>query len=357
MDKERDNLRLALSYAMDSGQSELLLRLIGAAFWLWWLRGPWSEGQKWVEIALAAASFKPTVLKAKALMALGLFSFSQSDYSKSQKFFEESILIWESLEDELWYIFSTTMLGYILHHQKQHSASDVLRNALQMAREMNDKWLLALCLLTLGEHEFYNGNLTGGRSMMNESLELIHTLGDHMIRGDVFNQLGEIADAEHDYSNALRWYKDGLAIAREVGDMDSVINLEFNMGRISQVSNENDQAVHLFMDVLQESLRIGRKSMVTAALSGLAVVAHARGDLERAVRLFYASNSLYENLSSKILIDPADHVWLDEHFTAARAQLGEEKYSALGEEGKKMTLEQAVNYALEGIKNNGISHP
>jgi predicted ATPase len=346
MDRERDNLRMDLNYAINSGQSETALQLIGSAFWVWWMLGPWSEGQRWVETVLSTASFKPTASKAKALLALGLFHFSQSDYLKSQKILEQSIVIWDSLEDKLWYVLANTMLGYVLHRQKQPSASDVLRNAVQMAREMNDKWLLALCLLPLGQYEFYNGNLTEGRSMTEESLALIHTLGDHMMRGDVLGQLGEIADVEQDYPNALRWYTEGLAVARDAGDMDTVTNLEFDMGRIFQICGEDDQAVHLFKDVLQTSIQVGKKSMVTAALAGLGVVSQARGDLERSIRLIAASESLYDNLSKSVNANPMDRVWLDEHVAAARAQLGEEKYSALSEEGKKMTVEQAVIYAL-----------
>jgi tetratricopeptide (TPR) repeat protein len=347
MDQERDNLRVDLSYAINSGQSEAALRLIGSAFWVWWLLGPWSEGQRWVETVLSIASFEPTAPKAKALLALGLFHFSQSDYLKSQKFLEQSILLWEGLEDKLWYVFALTMLGYVLHRQKQPFASDVLRNALRMARQVNDKWLLAACLLSLGQHEFYNGNLTEGRSMTEESLELIHTLGDHMIRGDVLGQLGEIADVEQDYPNALRWYKDGLAVARETGDMDTVTNLEFDMGRVFQISGDNDRAAQLFTEVLQDSLRIGKKSIVTGALLGLGVVAQARGDSERAVRLIAASDALYDNINSRVLMDPMDQAWLDEHMAAARADLGEEKFAALCTEGRKMTVEQAISYALE----------
>lgn len=354
MDEERDNLRLALQYAIDCKRSESALRLIGATFSAWWILGPWSEGQRWIETVLAVASCKPSAPRSKALMALGLFFFLQTDYLNSQKFLEQSIVIWESLENKFWYVFATAILGFVLHRSNQPSASRVLREAVEMARVVNDKWLLAICLQTFGQHEFYQGNLSMGRAMTEESLELIHALGDHMIRGDVLGQLGEIADAEHDYPNALHWYQEGLAVARETGDMDTVTNLELDTGRVFQISGENDHAAYLFKDVLQVGLHIGKKSTVTGALLGLGVVAQARGDAERAVRLIAAGESLYDRLNSRVLMDPMDQAWLDEHIEAARADLGEEKFLTVREEGKSMTVEQAVSYALEN--NPSLRH-
>jgi predicted ATPase/DNA-binding XRE family transcriptional regulator len=349
MDKERDNLRAALGYAIDSGQSESALRLFGATFWVWFIRGPWSEGQRWAEAILAEASDEPAALRARALMALGLLLTAQSDYLEAHKLLEQSVDIWRKLDDKWWLAFAITILGYCFLRESQ-PAHDLLREGLRLAREVDDKWLLALCLHLLSENELYQGNLTDARTMAEESLGLIRDLGDHMIRSVVLNILGEVADAEQDYPRALHWYEEGLAVAREIGDMDEVTNLEFNMGRVLQVSGNNDQAAHLFTETLQESVRSGKKSTLIGALAGLGIVAQARGDSRRAVRLLQASESLFDDLSRRIFIDPMERAWSERHLAAARAQLGEESFLAMRKEGREMTLEQVIQYALEGAK-------
>jgi hypothetical protein len=130
--------------------------------------------------------------------------------------------------------------------------------------------------------------------------------------------------------------------------MDEVTNLEFNMGRVLQVSGNNDQAAHLFTDTLQESVRSGKKSTLIEALAGLGIVAQARGDPGRAVRLLQASESLFDDLNRRIFIDPMERAWSERHLAAARAQLGDERFLAMRKEGREMTLEQVIQYALEG---------
>ena len=65
----------------------------------------------------------------------------------------------------------------------------------------------------------------------------------------------------------------------------------------------------------------------------------------RAARLFGAAESLYIPLRFEMSAkERAEH---DQAVAAARAALGEEAFAAAWEEGKRMTLEQVVNYALD----------
>jgi hypothetical protein len=42
-----------------------------------------------------------------------------------------------------------------------------------------------------------------------------------------------------------------------------------------------------------------------------------------------------------------DHAEIDRHIQIAREQLGEERFEALSAEGRAMSIEQAIDYALE----------
>lgn len=108
------------------------------------------------------------------------------------------------------------------------------------------------------------------------------------------------------------------------------------------------------MKTLHVALLSGQKASLIEALAGLGVVAHARGDLRRAVRLLQASKSLFDKLNEKLFSNPNTRAGLEQHWAAIRAQLGEEDFSALKEEGQAMTLEQAVQYALDGGKQEVV---
>src|SRR5215204_6275239 len=53
LEAEHDNMRAALSWALERKEVEVALRLGGALGWFWWMRGYYSEGRRWLEDALA----------------------------------------------------------------------------------------------------------------------------------------------------------------------------------------------------------------------------------------------------------------------------------------------------------------
>jgi len=53
LEREHDNTRATLSWALKKGEAELALRLGGALGSFWQAHGHWSDGRKWLEGALA----------------------------------------------------------------------------------------------------------------------------------------------------------------------------------------------------------------------------------------------------------------------------------------------------------------
>ena len=53
LEAEHDNMRAALSWALERKEAEVALRLGGALWSFWSMRGYYSEGRRWLEEALA----------------------------------------------------------------------------------------------------------------------------------------------------------------------------------------------------------------------------------------------------------------------------------------------------------------
>jgi hypothetical protein len=64
------------------------------------------------------------------------------------------------------------------------------------------------------------------------------------------------------------------------------------------------------------------------------------------VRLLSAASALRISIGS--VIDPVDQPEYKNRRSALLTELGEERFAAVWEEGRAMTLERAVTYALEG---------
>ena len=71
LEAEHDNMRAALSWALERKEVEVALRLGGALWWFWWMRGYHSEGRRWLEEALAIEGRGSPEVRAMALAGVG----------------------------------------------------------------------------------------------------------------------------------------------------------------------------------------------------------------------------------------------------------------------------------------------
>lgn len=71
------------------------------------------------------------------------------------------------------------------------------------------------------------------------------------------------------------------------------------------------------------------------------------GKPEQAARLFGAVESLVESIGMAGRMNPSDQKEFDDYVTIVRAQLDDASFAAAWAEGRAMTMEQAIAYALE----------
>jgi hypothetical protein len=89
---------------------------------------------------------------------------------------------------------------------------------------------------------------------------------------------------------------------------------------------------------------LGNRRDVAACLEGLAAVFHGQGQPERAARLFGVAAAVREALGAPLPpVDQADH---ERHIAGGRAALGEEAFEVIWNEGRAISMEEAVAYAL-----------
>ena len=91
LEMEHDNLRAALMWSMESGEMEAALRLVGAAWRFWSVRGHFKEGNRWLEAVLKRSKNASKAFRAKALNAAGYLATSRGDYATARSFLEESL--------------------------------------------------------------------------------------------------------------------------------------------------------------------------------------------------------------------------------------------------------------------------
>ena len=90
LDEEHDNMRAALSWTLQSEEAEPGLRLAGALWQFWDMRGYYGEGRRWLEEALAKDG-RASVARAKALEGVGWLADVQGDIGRAVAATEEGL--------------------------------------------------------------------------------------------------------------------------------------------------------------------------------------------------------------------------------------------------------------------------
>ena len=91
LEAEHDNMRAALTWALERKEAEVALRLGGALWWFWWMRGHNSEGRRWLEEALAIEGRVLPEVRAMALAGAGELATSQGNLDRAKEVCEEGL--------------------------------------------------------------------------------------------------------------------------------------------------------------------------------------------------------------------------------------------------------------------------
>ncbi len=385
LEQEHDNCRAALRWSMESGEEEISLRLTGALWWFWYVRGYVREGREWLEKALAESGEAPASARAKSICAAGLLALRQSDYGRATQLAGESAVLCRTLGDTPGLAFSLGILGLVADHQGNYERAATLSSeSLGLARRVEDKWGTAFSQNTLGIVARIRGDYERARALGEESLALCQELGDEWGIAGVLNSLGLVARDQGDYERAGALLEESLTLSRKIGDGQDIAFSQNSLGVLARLRGDYGRATALHEESLAlcralgdtwgiayalhglglvardqgeydragalcaESLllrrEVGDRRGIALSLTGLAIVAVAHGQPQRAARLFGAAEALRESIGMPHPpFDRADH---DRSVASVRAELGDAVFTSAWAEGREMALDEAINSAL-----------
>jgi predicted ATPase/class 3 adenylate cyclase len=304
LEVEHDNIRAAIRRAIDAGHDEVALRLVGALWRFWHLHGHLDEGRRWAEevLSLPGAAGR-TAPRAKALTALGGVAYWQEDLPTTGAAYEE---------------------------------------ALAIARALGDRLAEAEGLYNVSFVPAYEGDFDRAAALIEESRTLFEELGVRRGVADTVWLLAIVARLEGDTRTARARAEESLRIHREIEDRFGMTDALHVLGRIALADGDLATAGSSFLEALANDERVGNRSGMGIVMDNLAAKASAEGRHLRAVRLGGASDAIKEAAGGHA---PPPFIDLPDPREAASVALGEAAIAAAWEEGRAMTLDQALAYA------------
>ena len=362
---EYDNLRAALAWSQGSADSaEVGLRLAAALWPFWRLSGQMSEGREQLTRMLAHADASaPTVAHVRALFALGFLAGAQGDFALAYARLADSHTLSQSLGYQQGIAYACYGQGFVAWLQGEYATAHARQiESLTIFRELGQRWPIAVVAHALGDLELYLGPYERAVPLLEESMQLFQALGDQLMYSHALLSLGYAARLQGDNARASACYAESLALFQNQGNTWGIAAIHLGLGDQAQAQGDAPQAAAYFAESLVRYREIGHREGISLCLAGLAWAAGGLGQPVRAARLFGATAGLRASIgigesgppTEGLLYEasvasgpPTERLLYEASVASVRAQLDQEIFAAAWAEGRAMTLEQAIDIALD----------
>jgi predicted ATPase/DNA-binding CsgD family transcriptional regulator len=348
LEAEHDNLRAALSWALERGEPELGLHLAVAFWWFWEARGYFDEGRRWLEQALAKGS-RASSARAKALDGVGHLALNLGNVDRAVAAAEEGLKLRAQVELEASVAASLLrILGIKAEIRGDYErAIELARESLALGREAEDRLTVVWSLLNLGRVSSAQGDHERAAQLYEEGLALCRESGYTTPLPDFLSSLGYEFMLQGDQERATTLIEEATALVRRQGQRrrpgGPVKGPLVKLGWAALLLGDRERAKTWYEEHLRLSQELGNKLIATESLEGLACTVGTKGEAERAARLFGAAQALREAVGYRQ--PPGERAVQEPYLVAARSRVGQTWEAALAV-GRAMGLEQAIDYAL-----------
>jgi predicted ATPase/DNA-binding SARP family transcriptional activator len=387
LESEHRNLQAALEWACERN-IEASLWLAGLLERFWFFGDHVSEAYTWYSRVLNDGARAPiTKGLALALYSSGCVSLNLEHLDEAQVSLELSITFWQQLGEQQRLASSLAWLAYLFlqRGESEHACAIYSENESLFRTSSGTGPSLAWILSCWGAASAaVCQNDPAAKALLDEALSLAHSLQDPLLILLAFSSLGDWAVLQGDYENALRYFQESLVWRRQLGTQWIIA------AGLRQVANEMclrgdyQQAEPLYSEALAMARSSGDQHSEAFISQALGEVEIHRGNFKQATMLLTESLSSFRKWEDALgiarclirfadlwqmqgQVEQAAHIlgfvepWLESNqlqlvifdethymrsLAATRAQLDETAFNAVWKTGNKMTVEEAMQYAM-----------
>jgi predicted ATPase/DNA-binding CsgD family transcriptional regulator len=303
---EMDNIRAALEWVLGPGDITLGVRLVGALGLFWYGKGYHIEGMRWIQQFRPRLSETALSCHAKFLMSAGQITWLY-DLNAAREQFVRARDLSSDLGDRLQLAWALTLQAYTMYPDFE-AAELIAAESLALFRELN--------------------HLPGVAQAL--------------------NILGVIADESGDDAKAASTFEECLRVCQQTGEARRITFMHTNLAYNAQHAGDYRAALEHGRKAAHLALERNDAYDVAGALHALAGIWMGLGRPRRAAQLLSAHNAALERMGA--LLMPSNRGEDDRLVASIRGQLDPAAFDEAMAEGRGMTLNEAVAYALEDIE-------
>jgi predicted ATPase/class 3 adenylate cyclase len=309
LERDHDNIRAALMWAMERPDPACALTMASAVWRFWQKRGHLREARERLRDLLARPwSRDDPRLLAKALEAAGGVEYWHGELEGARPFYGEALDIWRAEGDR--------------------------------AEIANALYNISFCYSFGVDH-------AEGRRLLEEALALYRELGDARGTASVHWGIGVSYYFESAHAEALGHFEESLALFRRLDDRTMESWALHQAGSTLLKMGETARATETMREALRHFHGVGDLAGVTMLFDDLSAAAVAVEDLPRAARLSGAARDL-QRASGTDLARYVEEKFEELTRPSARQRMTPDELERYAAEGRRLSIDEAVAYALGG---------
>ncbi len=349
LEREFDNIRAALVWALQTQQIAAGLRIANANYQLWTIRDYAEEGLSWYERLLAKIEDGvPPVVHAQALSYAANMSGFRGNLAKQTAYGRKAAELAEAAGEEgkqaLIWALSAQAYGARAEGDFDTEYRHV-RRAIELNRELGNTYLLAVGLSTASFSAMSLGKYEDARALLEEAIPLLRELGNPYRIGMALNFSGDLARCEKNYHHAHLVYEESITILRDINAVRDLASVLHNQGHVYLHLNDLETARNLFRESLVSHQTQGNKAGAAECLIGFAALAILQGEAALGMRLLVATLALRKQPASALWA--ATRMEYEDYLALAAGQLTEDEIETEAAIGCSLSLDQAVSTAKQ----------
>jgi hypothetical protein len=286
-----------------------------------------------LEVAEQAGSEK---LKVDTIFLMGLKHCCYGDLKEAKKLLDEAVSTSRKLNHKPGLCSGLTWRACLHFFQTEYAlAITTINEAMQLASELRDGFLLLTCYFFRGLSQGNQGKMSASLATLNEALDKARRNGDLFWHPRFPNCIGWIYRELYDFESAHKYNEDGIDVSRRHHVLEAEANSLINRGIDCTHAGHHEQtaaAFHEVRDIFERDAWFRWRYNIRFEA---AMAEHwlSQGDLNQArefVDRLHATATEHEvhkyiavahQLMAKLAIANGDNAAADKHFDAALAEL------------------------------------
>jgi predicted ATPase/class 3 adenylate cyclase len=343
VETELDNIRAAISYALEGGGDPIIgVKLEVALMGFWILRGYSTEGRRYVRAALALPEVQASDLAhAHALYVGAGLADAQGNHGEAKGMLEACLALRRKLGEPVDVAATLSTLSLVrLHAGDAEGAFTGEQEALELFRRLDNPIGEAIGLLHLGQIHAYVGEEKKAIEHLEQCLALAQRIKYSEVESECEVNLGELALDAGDAAAASKRFSRALSVCRDAGNRRGESTALWGLGKIDRRRGDLNAARVRLGGALRAFRAYEMHEELLGCLEDHAALWHALGNDAEAARMHAAVDVSRQRLALRR--SPRAEARVRAMIASLRAGMGDTAFDAAWSAGTRWEIGEAA---------------